>query len=73
MGTKLNPGKFDCYTKAADDEPMFVLLARDPLAPHLVKLWAAFYPASRAQEAMECADEMTRWYEKNILPKQGMA
>ena len=21
MGTKLKPGKFDCYAKAADDEP----------------------------------------------------
>lgn len=39
MGTKANPGQFDCYTKAKDDEPMFVLLARDPRAPFLVDLW----------------------------------
>jgi hypothetical protein len=40
MGTKLNPGKFDCYANALPDEPMFVLLARDPFAPELVRLWA---------------------------------
>lgn len=41
MGTKNNPGKFDCYEAADPDEPMFVLLARDASAPHLVRLWAA--------------------------------
>lgn len=40
MGTKANPGRFDCYANAAPDEPMFVLLARDRLAPHLVSIWA---------------------------------
>lgn len=40
MGTKLNPSSFDCYTNAAPDEPMFVLLARDSLAPFLVSIWA---------------------------------
>lgn len=41
MGTKDNPGKFDCYHAAKPDEPMFVLLARDPLAPFLVSIWAS--------------------------------
>lgn len=40
MGTKQNPGPFDCYAKAKPDEPMFVLLARDPLAPEIVRRWA---------------------------------
>lgn len=40
MGTKANPGKFDCYSHAADDEPMFILLGRDPCAHLLVHLWA---------------------------------
>lgn len=40
MGTKDNPGQFDCYQAAAPDEPMFVLLARDKLAPGLVEIWA---------------------------------
>lgn len=39
MATKNNPGKFDCYDNAHPDEPMFVLLGRDPLAPFLVDLW----------------------------------
>ena len=33
MGTKNNPGQFDCYRNAEPDEPMFVLLARDERAP----------------------------------------
>lgn len=40
MGTKLKLGKFDCYDKAADDQPMFVLLAGDPDAPSTVEEWA---------------------------------
>ena len=39
MGTKNNPGKFDCYEKAGPDEPMFVLLARDPDAYWAVGKW----------------------------------
>lgn len=41
MGTKANPGEFDCYANAAPDEPMFVLLARDPIAPFLVSIWSS--------------------------------
>ena len=37
MGTKANPGQFDCYAAAADDEPLFVLRANDPLAPSLLR------------------------------------
>jgi len=40
MGTKNNPGQFDCYAKALPDEPMFVLLGRDPLAGFLTSIWA---------------------------------
>ncbi len=40
MGTKNNPGKFDCYANASPDEPMFVLLGRDRLASHLVSIWS---------------------------------
>lgn len=40
MGTKLNPGNFDCYENAKPDEPMFILLARDAGAPALVEKWA---------------------------------
>jgi hypothetical protein len=41
MGTKNNPGKFDCLSAAEPDEPMFHLLARDPSAPWFVAMWAA--------------------------------
>ena len=72
MGTKTKPGKFDCLSKAHDDEPVFVLLARDPQAAPMVDRWAysrereidhghrADTPAEREQiaEARECADAM---------------
>lgn len=51
MGTKNNPGKFDCYANALPDEPMFVLLARDPIFFDLVHLWA-----QRRQHDIECGD-----------------
>jgi hypothetical protein len=41
MGTKNNPGRCDCYAKADPDEPMFTLLARDPIAPFLVSIWSS--------------------------------
>lgn len=66
MGTKLNPGKFDCYENAEPDEPMFILLARDPLAPILVDLWAelrshAAGNPSKVGEAHDCAEAMRLW------------
>ena len=74
MGTKQAPSQFDCYDKAEPDEPMFILLARDPLAAKLVKEWARL----RAQqtgltpkviEAHKCAEDMNRWREAQcILP-----
>jgi hypothetical protein len=41
MGTKNNPGNYDCYAKAAPDEPIFILRGKDPIAPFLVELWVA--------------------------------
>lgn len=40
MGTKAEPARFDCYANAEDDEPLFVLLARDRCAPTVVRAWA---------------------------------
>jgi hypothetical protein len=40
MGTKQNPGAFDCHAKALPDEPQFTLLARDPDFSRLVRKWA---------------------------------
>lgn len=40
MGTKNNPGKFDCHEAAEPDEPRFTVIGRDQLAPFLVLMWA---------------------------------
>ncbi len=40
MGTKNNPGKYDCYANAKPDEPNFTLVARDITMPPSVLLWA---------------------------------
>ncbi len=73
MGTKNNPGEFDCYFKAMPDEPMFILLARDNDAPLCVRTWAYYREMSIAlgqrpksdlvmvAEARACADAMERW------------
>lgn len=63
MGTKNNPGKFDCYANAEPDEPMFILLGRDKHAPLLVKMWAdmreaAGEDAAKVAEARACSDAM---------------
>lgn len=66
MSTKLNPGQFDCYAKLADDEPYFVLRAKDPHAPALVEMWAAlrqaqYGPYPKLDEARQCARDMRVW------------
>lgn len=77
MGTKLNPGSFDCYEKAADDEPMFVLLARDRDAANLVRTWAGIRLSrivngevpeediAMVREARKCADDMDAWHKEH--------
>lgn len=66
MGTKNKPGAYDCYAKAEPDEPMFVLLGRDPLAGAVVALWAACAKLqgadeAKVMEAVGCADAMEAW------------
>lgn len=73
MGSKKNPDTFNTYEHAEDDEPMFIVLARDKDAPLLVRMWAllreqaveigAKPPKDLAQvaEARQCAYEMDRW------------
>lgn len=63
MGTKNNPGQFDCYANAGPDEPMFVLLGRDKHAAGLVRLWAMLRhkdgeDEAKVAEALACADAM---------------
>jgi hypothetical protein len=61
MGTKNNPGNFDCYAKAAADEPIFTLRGKDPIAPYLVEVWHAtrkgdFSSAKALITAASCDD-----------------
>lgn len=78
MATKENPGRFDCYSNALPDEPMFILLARDPDFQRIVRDWAhkrqlAINCGARpesdlaaVQEALLCADAGADWRAKNI-------
>lgn len=77
MGTKNDPAAFDCYANALPDEPMFILLARDPDAPKLVEDWAVeraqavrqgLRPKSdmaMVDEAQLCARKMREWRKEN--------
>jgi hypothetical protein len=66
VGSKSNPGPHDCYSRAEPDEPMFVLLGRDPMAAILVELWAAVRECTHpgdpmVAEALKCAADMELW------------
>jgi hypothetical protein len=76
MGTKSNPGAWDCYANAEPDEPMFILLGRDPHAGAAVRKWAADREAliegghkpetdrQMVEEARRCADAMDDYSER---------
>lgn len=69
MGTKSNPAKYDCYSNADPDEPMFVLLGRDRHAAVLTRIWALLRTLddedeSIVAEALECAAKMDDWGDK---------
>lgn len=77
MGTKNNPGQFDCYANALPDEPIFTLLARDPEFLNLVIQWADkrmrdIYCGDRPEsdlkmvfEAKQCALNGQKWRKDN--------
>lgn len=70
MGTKNNPGAFDCYAAADPDEPLFILLGRDRTAPDIVRTWAnvreeeGVTDPAKIAEARDCADAMKRWQQR---------
>lgn len=78
MGTKENPGNFDCYENALPDEPMFVLLARDPDFARLIRLWAEkrrddiaagerpIKDMLMVNEAFSCATDGSHWRRLNL-------
>jgi hypothetical protein len=77
MGSKNKPGEFDCYANALPDEPMFILLGRDPSGPDLVNDWADIREAeigsgkrpesdrAMVEEARQCATNMRLWRRQN--------
>jgi hypothetical protein len=63
MATKADPGPYNCYASAEPDEPMFILLGRDPHAPTLVWLWSVLREIhgedkAKVDEARECVVQM---------------
>jgi hypothetical protein len=62
MGTK-----YDCLSKAKPDEPVFVLLGRDPVACAVIEFWSVLREKivggdeDQVREARECAIEMGRY------------
>ena len=78
MGTKNNPGDFDCYANAESDEPMFVLLGRDRHAPTLVWLWAVLRELdgedeAKVREARQCVVSMMEWAHEHGRKSVGLA
>lgn len=57
-----------CLNKAAADEPIFVLRAKDCLAPGLVKEWAdrgfGVFSEAKRTEAIAFAEQMQQWHTK---------
>lgn len=61
-----------CLGKAADDEPVFVLRAKDKFAPILVDLWAQLAeslgtPGPKTYEAYNLAVSMRNWQRANTV------
>lgn len=70
MGTKLQPGKYDCYNNLAEDEPYFVLRGKDKFAPLLIMFWAQLvmlfgHSSEKIAEATKCAKSMQEWATKH--------
>jgi hypothetical protein len=78
MGTKLNPGKYDCLAKAEPDEPVFVLRAKDPNAATLVWLWATMaemqsvHEPEKVAESRQCVAAMVEWAAARGIKPHGL-
>lgn len=64
-----------CLNKAAPDEPLFVLRAKDPLAARVVRFWATLahgvHEETKIDEALAGANEIERWHSMNIPKEPG--
>lgn len=58
-----------CLRKAYDDEPIFVLRAKDITSPSIIKQWVAqnigTQPLEKLKIALELAIEMEQWRDEN--------
>lgn len=62
-----------CWNKARDNEPIFILLGRDPVSSGVIRAWIHQRIAGKKNRAidpqimnaMECAAEMEAYYLKN--------
>ena len=67
MGTKADPGQYDCYGNADLHEPLFTLVGRDPTAGPTVALWVALRRAlgdtdeAKLEEAERIADQLAQY------------
>lgn len=73
MGTKNDPGIYDCYATLHPNETYFLIKARDPSGGQIVRAWAhararlinqGLKPESdrtMVAEALKCADAMDKW------------
>jgi hypothetical protein len=63
-----------CLGRAAGDEPIFVLRAKDPAAATIVRMWAqlalsfAMHEPEKIQGAIELADRMVAWRSAHFAP-----
>ena len=59
-----------CLNKASTDEPLFVLRAKDHLAPMAIRHWVTMsngnHSEEKLEEALRLANEMEDWRIKNI-------
>lgn len=70
MGTKLNPGQYDCYAKLEPDEPYFLLCSKDPIGEYLVSAWVALRAGdvAAAKRIMENAGKAWKESGRTNLP-----
>ena len=70
-----------CLSKAADDEPVFVLRAKDKLAPGVVRMWVELargvHEPEKLEEATRLATLMENWHtndaQNRLLPSHVLA
>lgn len=78
MGTKTSPGDFDCYAAAKPDEPMFILLGRDPCASIAVAFWVMLRQeldpqnarSPKLENARACARELEAYARAQGKPQE---